>query len=103
MFAENGTQGNIMMRSQDIFHRLRTALNDAADFYAWLSAQTDADLGEGGTVNFKPQDLQFLRGAYADVMAWRAIGQNQLPPPTYPQPASAYPYFANVTQVIGPA
>lgn len=99
MFASNGTQGNISQRSQDIFLRLRTALNDAADFQGWLAAQTDAELTAAG---FTEQDLGFLRSAYADVNALRAITYGQLPPSTYPQPAEAYDYSANVRQIIGP-
>ena len=100
MFADNASPGNVQLRSQDIFLRLRTALDDAANFYGWLSAQDDATM-EG--IGFSAPDLQFLRGAYADVMAVRAYTQGALPPSTYPQPPSAYPYFANVRQVIGPA
>jgi hypothetical protein len=99
MFAENASQGNIMLRSQDVFLRVRTALDDGANFFAWLSAQDDATLTALG---FTAQDLTFLRSAYADLMAWRAIFYDGLPPAGYPQPTAPHDYYVNIKQIIGP-
>jgi hypothetical protein len=99
MFAENASMGNIMNRSQDIFLRLRTAFDDAANFQAWLSAQDDPTLEAMG---FSPQDLTFLRSAYADALALWAIASDQLPPAGYPQPAGPHDYMVNIKQIIGP-
>lgn len=102
MFASNATQGNVMLRSQDIFLRLRTALNDASDFYAWLSAQDDATLGAPNGLGFSPQDITFLRSAYNDVVALRSIANGGQPAATYPQLSGTYNFMVNVKQVIGP-
>ena len=104
MFAENATRGNVMLRSQDIFLRLRTSLDDAANFYNWLSAQDDATLGTGdeGSLGFTADDITFLRSAYNDVVALRDIATGGLPPASYPQPSAPHDYMVNVKQIIGP-
>lgn len=102
MFDGTATTGNIVIRAQDIFVRLRRALSDAGEMQDWLSAQTDADLGSSG-LGFTEQQITFLRSAFADVTAANAIIHNQLPPAGYPQPPAAHDYWVNVKQVIGPA
>lgn len=69
------------------------------NFGNWLAAQADSDLT---TLGFTSSDITFLRGAFADLAALSAITNNGLPPGTYPQPASTYPYLVNAKQLIGP-
>jgi len=99
MFADNASQPNIMNRTQDIFLRWRQAMDDMSNFQNWLAAQDDPTLEAMG---FTAQDVTFLRSAYADGMAARAIIYNGLPPAGYPQPTGAHDYLVNIKQVIGP-
>lgn len=104
MFDGIATQGNVLLRAQDIYLRLRTVLHDIDDHYAWLSAQGDNDLGQGGegSLGLTPAQIATLRGAAADANAVRLIIQDALPPSTYPQPASAFPYLVNMKEITGP-
>lgn len=94
----------VLHRAQDIYTRLRTVLHDIDDHYAWLSAQGDSDLGTGGegSLGFTAEQIATLRGAAADANAVTLIIRGQLPPSTYPQPASGFPYLVNMKEITGP-
>ena len=103
MFDDGSTSsGSVTLRTRDILLRFRTALDDAANLSNWLTAQTDAELGQPNGIGYTAQQITFLRSAVADVMAARAIIYNGLPPPAYPQPPAAHDYLVNVKQIIGP-
>jgi hypothetical protein len=104
MFDGISSGPQVILRAQDIYTRLRTVLHDIDDHYGWLSAQSDGDLGQGseGSLGFTPQQIGTLRGAAADANAVAQIIRGALPPSTYPQPASGYPYLTNMKEITGP-
>jgi hypothetical protein len=102
MFEGTTSQGGMLMRAQDIFTRLRDALHDAEDYQDWLTAQTDADLGQPDGLGFSAQQITFLRSAFNAVTAADAVIHNGLPPAGYPQPPATHDYWINAKQIVGP-
>lgn len=100
-FPAGITEAYIINNAQAKLAALRNALEDAENFYQWLSAYAAADL-EAAPVSMDAASATALFGAFADANALYQIYSTGLPPSTYPQPASAYPYAASQRVIIGP-
>lgn len=79
--------------------QVRAAMDVAADMYAWSSGVAPADL-EG--IGMAPADAGAILSAIADANALSQYYNAGLPPGSYPQPPSAYPYGTSQRIVIGP-
>jgi hypothetical protein len=93
------TQAYVTNNAQSKLAALRNALDDAENFYLWLSAYSQADLVNLG---FSSADAQAILSAAADANALVQLYRTGLPPGTYPQPASAYVYATSQRVIIGP-
>lgn len=93
------TQAVVTQRVQAKLGALRDALNDVADEYKWTSGVSANDLV---AIGFSSADANAILSAVADAHAVALIYETGLPPATYPQPASAYPYEASQAAVLGP-
>lgn len=89
----------VTQRVQSKLGALRDALNDVADEYRWTSGVSAGDL-EG--IGFSAAGANAVLSAVADANAVAQIYETGLPPGSYPQPASAYPYEASQAIVLGP-
>ena len=93
------TQAYVTNNAQTKLAAVRNALENAENFYLWLSAYSLADLEATG---FTAADAQDILSAFADVNALYQIYATGQPPGTYPQASSAYVYAASQRIVIGP-
>jgi hypothetical protein len=100
-FPAGITQQYIVNNAQAKLAALRRALEDVADFYAWLSAYAVADL-EAAPVSMDAVSAQAVFNAFADAHALSQVYLTGLPPGTYPQPGSAYVYATSQRVIIGP-
>ena len=99
MFASQETLNGVAQQAINVLKNLRSALEDVADYYGWLSGQTDDQLTGLG---FSTSDISELRSGIADGNAFSVLYDTGLPPSTYPQPSESYVYGASQRIVIGP-
>jgi hypothetical protein len=100
-FPAGITEAYVVNNAQNKLEALKSALIDCEQFYLWLSAYAPADL-EAAPVSMDSVSAQAIFTAFADANALYQIYTTGLPPGTYPQPASAYPYAASQRVIIGP-
>ena len=93
------TQAYVTNNAQSKLAALRNALDDAENFYLWLSAYSASDLE---TLGFSATDANDILSAATDANALVQLYRTGLPPGSYPQPGSAYVYAASQRIVIGP-
>jgi len=92
-------QAIVTQRVQAKLGALRDALNDIANEYKWTSGVSVADL-QG--IGFSAAGANAILSGVADANAISQLYSTGLPPATYPQPTSAYPYEASQAIVLGP-
>jgi hypothetical protein len=85
------TTSQVQSLIQQTLIQHRNALNNIISLYAWTSGLATADMQAAAGLS-----------AVADAHAEAILHSTGLPPDTYPQPASSYPYAASQSQVIGP-
>lgn len=78
----------------------RDALNDINNLFTWASGLAVSDMEAAAGLN--ASDAQAYMSAIFDAHAEYSFHVTGLPPNTYPQPGSSYPYGASQAQVIGP-
>jgi hypothetical protein len=99
----NITAGAIVGTAITRLLALRTALEDIADLQASLSEVSATELDPIFTnAGMTSSDVSAVLSAVADANALTQIYNTGLPPSSYPQPPSAYPYAASQRAVIGP-
>lgn len=95
MFTAIANPGLIAQSATACARNVRNDLVAAQNFYAWLSAQSDADMtGIGVTAN----DLLLMRSMAADLNAYANIYHGLAPGGSYVLP---YTFALTSTQVIG--
>lgn len=97
--STNMTAQSVTQRVQALLRNLHDALDDVQSLYYWSSGLSQADLT---AIGFSAADASTILSAISDANAVSQIFRTGLPPATYPQPASAYPYMASQNQVVGP-
>lgn len=100
VFNASNANANVLVGNlQQALRAHQKALDTINSLYAWASGLAAADLV---AVGFSAIDATAFLSAIADAHAEYLIHTTGLPPSTYPQPASAYPYAASQNAVVGP-
>lgn len=100
MFTTGLSTQQVSSLIQSKLAALRKALSDVEDLHAWSSGITATDMS--AAAGLSTADASTAMAAIADAAALKELYDTGLPPGTYPQPSSAYPYGASQRQVIGP-
>jgi hypothetical protein len=95
MFTPIANQGLIAQAATQRALDLRTAVTNAQNFYAWISAQTDGDLTGAG---FAAADISFMRSMAADLNALGNVYRGLAPGGSYTLP---FNFSLSSMQVIG--
>lgn len=99
MFTAGMSEAGVLADIQSVLGNLRSALDAVNRVYSWSSGIAGSDLV---TLGFSSADATALLSAMNDAHAIAQIYSTGQPPGTYPQAASAYPYSASQSAVIGP-
>lgn len=97
IFTASANPGLIAQGAAQRAKAVRDALNDAQNFFAWISAQSDADLQ---TLGLSEDDITRMKSMAADLSALNTIYHGTPPPASYNLP---YPFINSSTLVIPPA
>lgn len=97
--ADGKTAAQVTQLVQAVLRNHRAALEQCYDLYRWSSGVAAADLA---AIGFAAADAAVLLSAIADANAEYVTYNTGLPPSSYPQPPTAYPYAASQSEVIGP-
>lgn len=95
LFSGVANQGLIAQTASQRAFAVRDALTSAQEFYAWISAQADADLT---AIGFSATDISFMRSMAADLNALGNIYHGLAPGGSYVLP---FPFVNSSVQVIG--
>ena len=102
LFTATANLGLIAQDAVQVARGVRSALTGdrgAENFFAWISAQADADLTG---IGFSSSDVSAMKSMAADLSAFAAIYRGSQPPISYPQLSAAYAFENSSTQIIGP-
>jgi hypothetical protein len=100
MFSTGLSTQQVNALIQSKLYALRKALEDVQDLQMWAAGISLADV-ETAT-GLTEADATTVKSAIADASALGDYYNTGLPPATYPQPSSAYPYGQSQRAVIGP-
>jgi hypothetical protein len=87
--------GLILSDASAVASGVRSSLQNAVNFYLWISAQSDVDLNAAGVAE---SDVSFMKSMAADLNAFNNVYRGQAPGGAYVLP---YAFANSSTQVIG--